>query len=75
MCARYPTRVKWGAGRRSGDRDEVVRDLEAAAEGWSHLGKLTLAQQAADGAEAIRYGATEAQVGHIVYEVADKHRE
>lgn len=63
--------MRYTQGHAEGTRTDVLRDLQDAAEGWTHFGRDDLAMEADAAAEAIAGGATVAQLGHIVYQVGD----
>lgn len=57
--------------QRKGSREEHVRELRALAEGWDHVVKPTLAEQASAAGANVESGADSAQAGHTLYIVTD----
>jgi hypothetical protein len=59
------------AGETRHTREQILRMLAEAAEGWDHNGKPTLAGEARRAIARIEGGAWSARVGHVVYLVDD----
>lgn len=56
---------------KSGSREELVKVLNEMAEGWHHLCKDKLRDQAFEAADALSDGAVSAKVGRTTYSVTD----
>jgi hypothetical protein len=55
----------------TGTRAELTERLREMSEGWHHLCKDTLSQEAAHGATALESGHGSVKVGHTTYTVSD----
>lgn len=53
----------------SGSREAVATELREAAEGWEHLGKISMAVEARRALALLDEGASTVRIGHLVYEV------
>lgn len=54
---------------RTGSRETLIEELSGAVGGWLAFGKPTLSDDASVALAALRSGAAEATVGHVVYRV------
>jgi len=59
------------SGQAHGSRDDVVRALRNAVDGWLAMGRPDLSRQAQQAADAISAGAQTADVGHLTYVVRE----